>query len=124
MQGSDATICENSVFTVSSATALNYSSLLWTTSGDGVLSNETTLTPTYTPDLDETGDVTLTLTVYGNAPCGTAVDAMVIHIMPAVSADAGSDATSVKGRITTSAELRLRNSSPLMDYFGNRNVQQ
>ena len=95
--GNDATICENSIYTVNSASATNYASMLWSHNGTGDLSGETTLTPTYTPSLNETGDVTLTLTVTGNAPCGTATDAMIIHIMPSATADAGSDATICEG---------------------------
>lgn len=47
--GSDATINENQTFQVSDATASNYSSLQWSTSGDGTFSNPATLQPVYFP---------------------------------------------------------------------------
>ena len=70
--GSPAATCSNSPFTVSDA-ASNYASLLWSHDGTGTLSNPTTLTPTYTPGVNENGTVTLTLTVTGNSPCGNVI---------------------------------------------------
>ncbi len=47
--GSDATINENQSFQIPDATATNYSSLQWSTSGDGTFSSASSLTPVYTP---------------------------------------------------------------------------
>ncbi|MBK7030046.1 MAG: hypothetical protein IPH45_12910 [Bacteroidales bacterium] len=91
--GADASICEGSAYTVSGATASYYSSILWTSSGTGVLSDETTLTPTYTPAAGETGVITLTLTATSDAPCTDATDQMTITITPAATVSAGADAT-------------------------------
>ncbi|MEO6489504.1 MAG: hypothetical protein ABIO04_06160, partial [Ferruginibacter sp.] len=55
------------------ATASNYSSVLWSTSGSGTFTNATSLSlASYTPSpADKTaGNVTLTLKAFGNAPCG------------------------------------------------------
>ncbi|MBK7175136.1 MAG: hypothetical protein IPH84_18385 [Bacteroidales bacterium] len=77
---------------VSGATA-SYYSILWTSSGTGVLSDETTLTPTYTPAAGETGVITLTLTATSASPCVDATDQMTITITPAATVSAGADAT-------------------------------
>ncbi|MEI7725305.1 MAG: T9SS type A sorting domain-containing protein, partial [Bacteroidota bacterium] len=95
--GPDETICQNTTYTISGATATHYSSLLWTLTGSGTLTDQTTLTPKFTPVFDQTGDVTLTLTVTGNSPCTAVTDAMIIHMLPAAIAYAGLDATICQG---------------------------
>ncbi len=67
-------------FIVSDATATNYSSLVWTTTGSGTLNNATTISPDYTPNA--IGYITLTLTAHGNAPCADATDAMLLYSLP------------------------------------------
>lgn len=65
--GDDASICFNETYSPA-ATAENYNSLEWTTSGDGIFDNETILNPVYTPgtfDI-ENESVTLTLTAFGD----------------------------------------------------------
>ncbi len=94
--GIDPTICEGDSYTVSGASATNYSSINWTTSGSGSLLNANGLTPSYVPSAADIsiGSVTLTLSVQGSAPCnGTASDAMVITIDPSPTAYAGADQT-------------------------------
>ncbi len=46
--------------------AINYSSTLWTTSGDGTFDNATSLTATYTPGVNDIANAsaTLSLTAY------------------------------------------------------------
>ncbi|MDY0343971.1 MAG: hypothetical protein RBR28_10390, partial [Lentimicrobium sp.] len=92
--GLDGTTCETTAFTVSTATATNYSTILWNTSGSGTLSNAGTLTPTYTPSHNDalTGTVLLTLTATGTAPCTTTVsDIMQLVITPSPIISAGAD---------------------------------
>ena len=62
--GPDAAICPNEDFVLTGATATNYESLSWTTSGDGTFNNENALNPTYTPGSNDivAGSVILTLT--------------------------------------------------------------
>jgi gliding motility-associated-like protein len=91
--GINAGICIGNSFTVSTATATHYSSLLWTTSGTGAITNGTTLTPTYNPGAGETGNVTLTLTASSTPPCIDAVSSMTITIYPQATAFAGPDTT-------------------------------
>ncbi|MBN1599084.1 MAG: SprB repeat-containing protein, partial [Bacteroidales bacterium] len=98
--GLDATICSDGTHTLD-ATATNYSSLQWATSGDGSFNNDAIEDPVYTPGPADisTGSVTLTLTAFGNVPCGNDVDDMDLIIVPAPTADAGSDATICSGDV-------------------------
>ena len=80
--GGSATICVNENATVSGASASN-GTILWTvTSGNGSLTNETTLTPTYTPTAADAGTtVILTMTVTSDNSCGTiATDTYTIDV--------------------------------------------
>jgi uncharacterized protein (TIGR02145 family) len=62
--GQDATIYANETYTLTQATAGNYDSLLWTTSGDGAIDDPTQTNPSYTPGLEDiiSGSVELCLT--------------------------------------------------------------
>ncbi|MCW3125069.1 MAG: hypothetical protein JWO03_727, partial [Bacteroidetes bacterium] len=78
-----ATITNAATYTLSGS-ATNYASYAWSTNGAGVLNNTNTLTPFYDPAQNETGNVTITLTVTALAPCASpVVDSMVLHITPA-----------------------------------------
>ena len=93
--GADAEICETAIsYTISDATASNYASLLWTTSGDGLFDDATLLNPTYTPGLNDinNGDAVLTLISFGNGSCTDVTDDMVLTITLAPAAYAGADA--------------------------------
>ena len=69
--GSNATICETQTHQLATASASNYGSLLWSTSGDGTFSSTAILKPTYTPGVaDKTnGSVVLTLLATAISPC-------------------------------------------------------
>ena len=96
--GADIYTCENTPVTVTDASAANYSSILWTHSGTGVLTNETTLSPTYTPASGETGEITLTLSVSGEFPCPATSDLKKLTISLPVIATAGPDAAVCEGQ--------------------------
>ena len=92
--GVSASVCEGNSFTVGDASALYYSALLWTYNGLGTLSNQTTLTPTYTPASGETGIVTLTLTADATAQCsGQVIATKMLTIQAAPTAYAGANAS-------------------------------
>jgi len=77
--------CANSgTVDISGASATNYSSLLWTTSGTGTFTNSTTLVTGYTPSGADTvaGSVTLTLTANGNGTCTAVTSTVVLTIHP------------------------------------------
>jgi hypothetical protein len=71
--GGTQTVCVNKPATVSGAEAANYSAILWIHDGAGLLTNETTLTPTYTPAPPDAivGSVTLTMYVTGSNSCSS-----------------------------------------------------
>ena len=92
--GSDGIICAGSNFTVSGATAANYASLLWTSSGTGTFMSNGTLTPTYVPSASDqsTGTVILTLSAASVAPCvGSVHDDLLLTIQPVPTVNAGID---------------------------------
>ena len=101
--GNDLTVCQGEQAIISTATPQNYSSVLWETlTGSGTLQNETTIAPTYLPNPNETGTVTLRLTAQPNTNgvnnCGPpATDTMTITIVAEPTASAGPDQTICEG---------------------------
>jgi hypothetical protein len=93
--GVDETICETDNYVLSTATATNYATILWTSSGTGTFSNAAVMNPTYNPsqnDIDD-GSVTLTMTVTSAIPCVNDVDQMVLTFSRQAVVNAGADAT-------------------------------
>lgn len=82
--GYDAAICEDESHLLNGS-ASDYSTLSWTTDGDGSFDNDTILTPAYFPGTDDisNGYVALTLTAAAISPCtDDAVDDMTLNINP------------------------------------------
>lgn len=96
--GPDAASCDNTTFTVSDATATNFSNLIWTATGTGTLFNASTLNPTYNPSAADLafGSVTLTLTV-SNSGCGVVSDTKTISFNNHISVNAGPDLSICEG---------------------------
>ncbi|TSA27026.1 MAG: hypothetical protein D4R67_06805 [Bacteroidetes bacterium] len=90
--GPDDTICQGTAYTITGASATGFSSLYWITDGTGRLEEDSSLSPTYIPEPDETGEVTLTLIVE-NLPCRADSSSMTLWIEAASVADAGPDLT-------------------------------
>ena len=80
--GTDATINEGETHILNEATALEYTSLEWSSTGTGSFDNPGTLNPEYTPGTGETGIISLILTGYGNNPCAEQKDTMDLEIVP------------------------------------------
>jgi hypothetical protein len=81
--GDDATTVENESFQLS-ATAGNYSSLLWQTSGDGSFDDASLLNPVYYPGMEDvrSSTVVLRLVAWPNDPCPEpAADVLTLTIM-------------------------------------------
>jgi hypothetical protein len=78
--GADKTICEGSVVEASMASAENYSSVLWSTSGDGTFVNASVINTLYNPGVADAtnGEVALTLTAFALAPCTNSVSSSFI----------------------------------------------
>jgi len=90
------TKCENQPVPTS-GTASNYSSILWTTQGDGTFDNPAIFSTFYYvgPQDILNGGTTLTLFAQGNGPCFNfpATDNMIVIIRKSPTANAGPDAT-------------------------------
>ncbi|MBE0639081.1 MAG: hypothetical protein IH598_11225, partial [Bacteroidales bacterium] len=97
--GNDLTICETDDIVPLAATAGNYTSILWTTDGDGVFSDASALNPDYVPGAVDimNGHVNLSITAFANDKCDDATDHVSITIQQAPFADAGNDLTIIAG---------------------------
>ncbi|MBE9491301.1 MAG: T9SS type A sorting domain-containing protein, partial [Bacteroidetes bacterium] len=91
--GEDATVCSDASYELINATAENYVSVEWTTSGDGTFDDNYIINPLYTPGTEdiEAGTVTLTFTVNANEPCAEAMDDMMLTIEQGATAFAGTN---------------------------------
>jgi gliding motility-associated-like protein len=89
--GPEGLTCQTTPYTVTQASASNYSVIQWYSNGTGILAGSTTLSPTYTPAPGEIGPVTLTMVLSGNAPCGNDTSKMTLDIEPKASVNAGND---------------------------------
>ena len=80
--GADTAICAGETFTTV-ATAEDYNTLEWTTSGDGTFDDPTILTAVYTPGTEDVanGEAVLTLTAYGDN--GSTSNSMLLQILEA-----------------------------------------
>jgi len=92
--GPDIAQCENIPIQLSGE-AQNYSSVLWSTQGDGTFENSGSLSAVYLPGPADitTGDVELCLTAYPLDQCNSSSDCLMVTIIPAPSVLAGEDAT-------------------------------
>ncbi len=80
--GVDSDICPMLDYTLADAYAINYSGILWTTSGDGTFDDNTIEHPTYSPGENDkvTKEVTLTITASNETVCPTIVDEMLLTL--------------------------------------------
>jgi gliding motility-associated-like protein len=92
--GDSDSICINQNYQLF-ATATYYSTVAWTSSGDGIFSNRYILNPVYFPGINDklTETVTLTLRVAGSPFCAldTVSDALSLTLEPLPGAFAGND---------------------------------
>ncbi len=80
--GEDATICATEQYIPENATATDFSSVLWTTSGDGYFITPVSLNPTYVPGPGDisSGLVTLCIAAFPVGSGQPATDCMVLTI--------------------------------------------
>jgi gliding motility-associated-like protein len=98
--GCDFAICSSAgTYTLNTALASNYTSLVWTTNGTGLFSDATIQNPVYTPSTADiaTGEVQLTLSATGIGSVSSLSDMMVLTIWPAATAYAGPNAAICSG---------------------------
>ncbi|MBE0642163.1 MAG: hypothetical protein IH599_09010, partial [Bacteroidales bacterium] len=107
--GANQNACPGSPTSLSGS-ALDYTSVLWTSAGDGSFTGATTLTPAYTPGANDiaAGSVVLTLTAFAASPCTNGVDTMTLTVLTLPMANAGSNETTCAG-----TPFSLTNSSVL-----------
>nr|NQU91234.1 T9SS type A sorting domain-containing protein [Bacteroidota bacterium] len=93
--GNNITICEGEIAQLVGI-ASNYLQILWTSDGDGIFSDPTELSATYTPGINDisNGSVSIALTATPFSPCTDFIsDDLVINIVNLPVINAGSDAT-------------------------------
>jgi len=103
--GSNMTICADGTVLLAEASAANYSSLLWTTSGDGNFDNNFILHPTYIPGPGDllAGSVVLTITATGTGregacpPAESSITAMLVPVISPVIVIEGAPTTICAG---------------------------
>lgn len=96
--GSAITTCSTSgaVNITTGASAANYASLTWTSSGTGTFVNPNSLTTcSYNPSPADitAGSITLTMTIYGISPCGNVTYTKTVSILPIATSVAGTTIT-------------------------------
>jgi hypothetical protein len=124
--GPNAAICENTAFTLSSASAQRYSSLQWTTSGSGSFNNSGILKPVYTPSAADiqNGFVQLTLIAQSISPCiGEATHSMVLTIRKLAVADAGDDQIILRESVHTAECFGSKLLRPILVLIRFRHIQ-
>jgi len=92
--GADASICETAVsYVLADATAEEYATVEWSSSGDGSFDDIGIVNPVYTIGANDiaNGSVFLILTGYGNGSCLDVVDTMLLSISLQPIANAGPD---------------------------------
>ncbi len=92
--GDDGQVCGDNTYQLDGY-AENYSTINWSTSGDGTFDDTEILNPVYTPGANDisTGEVTLSLTATGIAPNTSEItDDMVLSIYEMPDVNAGADA--------------------------------
>lgn len=87
--GNDSQICFGDSYNIGAASATNFSSLAWTSSGDGVFSDPSVIIPVYTPGGNDkaNGSVLLFLKANSIGNCGPVTDTILLTInaLPTVS---------------------------------------
>lgn len=111
--GEDMQVCEGSG-AVLAGSASNYTSVLWTSSGNGTFSNSLALNSEYTPSADDilAGSVILTLTATHTS--NSLADSIMLIIHPMAEAYTGDDAQVCEGQSHSLAEATASNYTNLI----------
>ena len=91
--GGNQAICNGNPFEITASSASNYSSLLWTTKGDGTFDHIGNLHPVYMPGSQDKvqGSVRLILSAIGATSCPIASDSLLLTIHGLPQVDLGKD---------------------------------
>lgn len=101
-------ICEGTDVILSAATASNYSSITWSTSGNGTFDySSSTINPTYSLGSNDTTSVTLTLSAMPNGACSqvAVLDQMTIFINQDTTLSATTNTITMCGETFTMPDL-------------------
>lgn len=109
--GTDVSICAGNTVLINDAVAANYSTLEWTTAGNGTFDDVTILTPTYTPSAEDIAAGTVTLTLTANSTCGEISDDMIITINTAPTSTITGDAE-VCADVSANLQVSLTGTAP------------
>ena len=114
--GNDAIICESMNYTLLTATVSNNNGQLWTTSGTGTFNNPASVNAIYTPSAVDinNGSVALTLTAFGNTPCGNVSSTVTLSFSKAPLANAGTNGVVCQGSPFTASGASAGNYSSLL----------
>ncbi len=99
--GLDTSICsDQALFITNWATASNFSSLQWTSSGTGTFSNPSALNTLYTPSASDIGLglAELSLQAIGITPCYDSIHSFLLTIFPKTLAETGPDTSICAGQ--------------------------
>lgn len=102
--GGNKEICAGTSLTISNATATNYGNLIWTTTGDGLFTNNGIINPVYTPGSQDlqAGTVRLKLEADGTVSnCPPAYDSLLLTIHPLPVVNLGNDTAICANRTIT-----------------------
>ena len=102
--GNAANICAGSTYTLNDATATDYATLLWTTTGDGSFNNTAILKPVYTPGPQDKSLQTVTLKLTATAAasnCPGVTDSIALGIQPLPVVNLGVDTVVCAGKSVT-----------------------
>jgi hypothetical protein len=108
--GNDSIVCYGNAIALTAQQLSGYSTLQWTTSGNGIFSNPTSSSTTYTPgslDLNN-GVVTVTLSAQGVTPCqGIKSDSKQLFLQkpPVVQSISGGGSYCSSSTITLNADI-------------------
>jgi hypothetical protein len=121
--GGDGAVCTSESFPIVAATATNYTTVLWTTSGNGTFNNTGIVNPIYTPGSQDiaNGSVTLTITGDPGSQCSMSssmvlslqndlpVSVTISQVTPEVciGSPASFQATPVNGGLTPSYQWKV-----------------
>jgi PKD repeat protein len=93
--------CGNATFSIQNTSASNYTSILWSTLGDGIFNDDQILNPDYTPGANDitAGEVKLVFAAQNNDICmKTDTDTLTLTIIDAPQVFAGNDTTIMEGQ--------------------------
>jgi hypothetical protein len=101
--GGNQAICKGNSFEITAATASNYSSLAWTTGGDGTFDQPGNLHPVYVPGSQDLtgGSVRLTLKATSINACPVAMDSLLLTLNTPPQVSLGNDTIVCANRLVT-----------------------